>query len=538
VDCLVARGSVVSRGKLSAYNHGDPTLVCKVGCRSALPDLRWCRPHFARRANRPLRFFDRTCQNRVALFPEVVALPRSCSPLLARVVLLLIAVSACRENREYPLELPPQPGDGVDPDGVGAGGASGKGGSGGARAGGASGARTGGASGTTVGVRDSGPGPAEDTAVPPPVSDAAAPPPEAAPPPVSARTYSLKEVALWRGNATAAYSILHEVVCDSAFLGPLNKAKPELEKRGLTAGFAVIANVCTSANLWPKVKALADGGNEILNQGFSHACLGASAAACGMGVARSTDFAKEIGQAANELKTRVGLTEPGVFVFPYDVCSPAAITYLKSNGFLGARCGTGNMNASSFADAFSVKFDLWGPGVSGYRNGAPCKGVAADAAPTAAPAACREYILNAPLDEAIKQKGWFIRGFHGFQGDMGNYQPVAIADYGSHLDAVAAKVQAGQLWVAGPNQVVKYRFARQHCVGATLSGQTLGFPTPSADCSKYATRLSYVVATADGSDPATIGLTQAGARTAGKKVGPGTFVVEADPTKGEATLGD
>jgi hypothetical protein len=252
-------------------------------------------------------------------------------------------------------------------------------------------------------------------------------------------------------------------------------------------------------------------------------------------IPRTNDFMKEIGNAAAELKSRIGLTEPGVFIFPYDVCSPDSLNYLKANGFLGSRCGTGKMNASNFADAFSFKFDLWGPGVSGYRTG-PCANVKADSAPTAASPECRAHVLNTPLDEAIKQKGWFVRGFHGFQGDMGTYQPIAVADYGSHLDVVAGKVKDGSLWVAGPNQVVKYRFARQYCGAPALTGAVLTFPPPGADCAKYATALSYVVTTAD--DPATIGVTQAGARTAGKKLGASTFVIEADPTKGDATLGD
>jgi hypothetical protein len=64
----------------------------------------------------------------------------------------------------------------------------------------------------------------------------------------------------------------------------------------------------------------------------------------------------------------------------------------------------------------------------------------------------------------------------------------------------------------------------------------LTFAAPSADCSKYATGLSYLVSVTDGSDPATLAVMQGGQRVAARKLGPGKFVVDADPTRGDALI--
>ena len=211
-------------------------------------------------------------------------------------------------------------------------------------------------------------------------------------------------------------------------------------------------------------------------------------------------------------------------------------TRTSKQSFLGARCGPGTSNASSFADAYAFKFDLWGPAYSGFGKAGPCAGLKAGTTPAQASAACRKHVLDAGMDEAINKKAWVVRNFHGFVGDSGVFEPVAVADYRTHLDAVKQKVDAGSLWVAGPTAVVKYRFARQHCPMPMLMGNTLTFGAPTAACSKYATTLSYQVSLTDGSDPAKLAVVQGGVRTDARKTGPGSFVVDADPSKGDAQI--
>jgi hypothetical protein len=364
-------------------------------------------------------------------------------------------------------------------------------------------------------------------------------------PVATSRAFRLEGVASWKGNAAGAYSIVHEVVCDPALSGSFRFADPELTKLGLHAGFGVLVGACESGKLWEQVKTMVAHGHDVFSNTQSNLCLTgntmlAAEAGCA-GANRSANYAVQLDQAARTLQDRTGVA-PGFLVLPYDLCDPAVITRARGLGYLGARCGGGGgmgINATAFADPFKVTFDLWGPGYSAYRTAAPCMGVAAGAArPSSASAACRSYVLTRYLDDIVSRKGWGMRGFHGFDDDMGGFQPIAPADYRAHLEVVAQRVQMNQLWVEGPTVVVRYRMARQHCAAPTLEGATLKFPAPSAECSKHATELSYLVRTADGADLPALKLTQMGKSSNARKLGPGQFAVDADPTRGDAVLAE
>lgn len=114
-----------------------------------------------------------------------------------------------------------------------------------------------------------------------------------------------------------------------------------------------------------------------------------------------------------------------------------------------------------------------------------------------------------------------------------------------------AKVDAGDLWVDGPTPVTKYRFARTSCPLPTAQGSTLKFSTPSADCMKYATPLSYIVSmtgidagspggdsSEGGASGPTLKAQQRGYVTAVKSLGGGQYVVNANPTWGDVVLGE
>jgi hypothetical protein len=342
-------------------------------------------------------------------------------------------------------------------------------------------------------------------------------------------------VATWRGNATGAYTIIHDDVCDGSVASVFTKADPELTKRGLHAGFGAIVQECVQGNQWAKLKTLLSHGHDIFNHSWSHPCLGTAGMCSGNGTANS-DYATQVTKSTETLEAMLNI-QVQYFIFPYDVCGAGALGQVKELGYLGARCG-GDMhgvNDANFTDPFANKFDIWGPSYSIYGKAGPCAGAGGEE-PTAASSACRLYVLNHYVDEAIRLKGWANRELHGFTGDPGVWQQMPLADYQAHLDYVAEKQKAGDLWVEGPTPVIRYRFAREACTKPTVEGGTLKFPAPSADCQKYATTLTYLVSTSDGSDPATLRAFQGGAALPSRKLGPGKFAIDADPTKGDATL--
>jgi hypothetical protein len=366
--------------------------------------------------------------------------------------------------------------------------------------------------------------------------DGGLPPPDARPPGLP---FSVVSVATWRGGAEAAYSLVHDNVCDSTAVGAFTRADPELARRGLHAGFAAIVASC--AGQWNAVKALVAHGHDVFNQSWNYPCL-STAADCARYGAPETDLATQIDQSTTVLAAATGRPVQ-FFAFPFDVCGADALARLRARGYVGARCGRGGINAPNFPDGFGSKQDAWGPAFSLHGSAGPCAGVVVAGRSTASslPVACRRFVLTRHVEEVIQQKGWGIRTVNGFAEDANpdTFEPINLADYLDHLDYIKGKADAGALWVEGPTPVIKYRFARQACPLPTVAaGNTLRFSAPSADCTRYATVLSYLVATASpDTDPPALRLTQAGISLPARKVGPGRFIVDADPTRGDAVIG-
>jgi peptidoglycan/xylan/chitin deacetylase (PgdA/CDA1 family) len=358
--------------------------------------------------------------------------------------------------------------------------------------------------------------------------------------------FRLEGVATWRGDATAAYSLIHDDVCDPHALGALSVAEPELRRRGLHAGFGVIVARCAQEGRWPEVRALVAHGHDVFSHSWDHPCLTeevARAQSCDPKAPRSLDFAREIGEAGATLQSVTGRA-PEFFIFPYDVCDPAAVAYLRHAGYLAARCGAApGVNEAAFADPFAVRFDVFGPSYSRSFGAGACATTAAGAAPVqyATPpagytSACRRQVLDGYVDDAIAAGGWAVRELHGLDpADPAGWETVPLADYRAHLDHLVAEVAAGALWVEGPTPVVKYRLAREACALPTVAGDRLRFAAPSAACRRVATTLSYRVTT-DGADVPRLRVRQGDRELPVRRIAAGRYVVDADPTRGDALL--
>src|SRR4051794_18463430 len=130
----------------------------------------------------------------------------------------------------------------------------------------------------------------------------------AAAPAVSLR---LDGVAPWRGDARAAYSLIHDDVCDHDALGVFSVADPELVKRQLHAGFGVIAGRCDrpGGGTWSQVRTLVAHGHDVFGHSLTHPCMTddrALAEACDPVAPHSIDFAEQVGQALASLTAHTG----------------------------------------------------------------------------------------------------------------------------------------------------------------------------------------------------------------------------------------
>ncbi|HEX3694884.1 MAG TPA: polysaccharide deacetylase family protein [Polyangia bacterium] len=434
------------------------------------------------------------------------------------------------------------PGNSSGSGGAGSGGATGSGSGGagtggaGAGSGGSTGsggaAATGGSTGSGGAVTDAG----SDTSSTDAGSDTSAT--DSGMPATAA--FKLGTVATWHGNATAAYSIIHDDICWDSVGGALAIAEPAQTSRGIHGGYGVITSACDDAK-WAQVKKVIADGHDVFNHSTDHPCMTNDknlAGACDPAAPLSTDFMTEIDNSTTTLKTKLGIPIQ-FFIFPYDVCDPAAIARLKSLNYLGARCGTDvpTTNTANFPDTFKLNFDVWGPAYSTYITDPRCAGVVQYmSTPAMSPVACRQLILQKLVDDTIAAKGWGIREVHGFVGDPDVWEALPPDEYMAHLDYVKMKMDAGQLWAEGPTPVLRYRWARQYCTMPTLTGSTLKFGTQPANCLTYDTVLSYLVTTTDGSDPTTLKVQQGGKTLPVRRLAKGSYAVDADPTKGDATI--
>jgi hypothetical protein len=364
--------------------------------------------------------------------------------------------------------------------------------------------------------------------------------------------FKLESVATWRGNTLAAYSLIHDDVCDDNLDPAFSIAAPELKKRGFHAGFGVIVSFCKRGGVdkWPAIRALIAEGHDIFSHSWSHPCIDGDTEhppeECPppQSSVYSGDIATEIGRAGQELQARTGAALD-YFIFPYDYCAPRAVDYLKSHGYLGARCGLTSeapVTAPTFSDPFGAYYDVFGPAYSYYWNSGPCQGKITQfetppSGPKAAPKACVEYVQRQYVEDTIAKKGWGIREFHGFQPGVSDaFEPVSETDYLAHLDYLKQKVDSGSLWVEGPSRVLRYRFARSECSAPKVSGRTLHFGEASTQCRKYHTVLSYLVSADAQSKSHVSYVLQAGERLPARQLRPGHLVIDADPTRGDAVL--
>ncbi|MDF3071119.1 MAG: hypothetical protein K0R38_6720 [Polyangiaceae bacterium] len=319
---------------------------------------------------------------------------------------------------------------------------------------------------------------------------------------------TVERVATWKDDATAAYTIVHDDVCDYNIDSLFTVADPELTQRGLRAAFGAIVQRCEERNLWSSLEVLRAHGHEIINHSWDHKDLVREADAAPLNV--------QIDQANRYLNENLVEQQTSFFIFPYDSFDDAAVAHLGALGYLGARAGMRGVNDAAFTDGLRVMFDVYGPAaekVSLYWE--------------------QPDIMKHYVDLAITQGGWAVRELHGV-ADM-TFGPVPLADYRTHLDYVKEKQDDGELWVDTPSAVLRYHFSRMYCAAPTASAGTLQPATPSCECGRYATPLSVVVTS--GADAPSAVAAQDGKARPTKKLGPKRFLVEVDPLGGAVAVG-
>lgn len=334
--------------------------------------------------------------------------------------------------------------------------------------------------------------------------------------PAEAGGFTFVEIATWRDRATAAYSMIHDDMCDYGVRGIHLHAVPALNARGLHAGLGPIVAECEAQGLWGEVEAADAAGHEIVSHSYTHPEITVANAP------------KEVveAKAAFEQHTAKPVT---FYIFPYDFWTPETVAAVGAAGHLGARAGNRDdndgfeappINSAAPGADLAIEFDVWPRTYSKY-------------------ALYREAdILSVHVHNAVERGGWAVREFHSVIPDAESpeghgFGPVPLSIYEAHLDFLVDAWRKGIVWTANPSTVIRYRHAREACA-ASVASDTITYDTSNPDCVAFATPISVIVQT--GADVPAIMAMQGETAVATRKLGPSTFSVTADPTAGPVAL--
>src|SRR3954470_22915133 len=73
----------------------------------------------------------------------------------------------------------------------------------------------------------------------------------------------------WKGGAKAAYTYIHDDLCDPSTPGIFKYADPEAKKRGLVFGSGAIVENCSDK--WKQLNQMVADGDEIVSHSWTHA---------------------------------------------------------------------------------------------------------------------------------------------------------------------------------------------------------------------------------------------------------------------------
>ncbi|WP_228028193.1 carbohydrate-binding protein [Chitinibacter fontanus] len=334
------------------------------------------------------------------------------------------------------------------------------------------------------------------------------------------------QVSTWKNGAKGAYSLVHDDYCSMYYANDpyIKIIDPELTKRGLVASFGMITSNCSDQH-WAAAKEFMAHGHEIVSHSRSHPNP----------YIPDASLETEMNGATADMAAKLDGYKPSYFIWPGDVASTKAIEFLKAQpNFIGGRAthlvdGSGPNNAvdyttmpagvnpANFDNPYRIKWDLF----------------TADGKWSLYPMGSE--ILNLHIDAAINQGGWATRTSHSV--DTGYYETIPLDRYTKHLDYAKAKVDAGELWMDTPSNVIKYRYARDFCkliVPSVTPLSSVSFDTSAAECKKYATPITLQVkAIYQGGG---LSAQQNGKALVVKKGANETYFVTADPLAGAVSF--
>ncbi len=273
-------------------------------------------------------------------------------------------------------------------------------------------------------------------------------------------------VATWKGNAKAAYSIIHDDYGDVVVDGIWKYADTIAANRGIKFTIGAISSSCENArNIngykdpydYAKQVMMDQHGHEIIAHSHTHSCAvgGAGWSPCNTdGWAQTDDFQDEIIGCTNSIENGTG-HKPQYYIFPYDRFNNEANKKLKELGYIGSRTGwTSAENESFYRNGYnSNDLNTFYPDSNGFFRTAVR--VFDD---THTPLPNHDLILNSAVDDALQNGEWANRELHNVGGT--GWGSCSLDGYTKHLDYVQTKMNSGELWVGTISEVLTYQIQK------------------------------------------------------------------------------
>ena len=236
----------------------------------------------------------------------------------------------------------------------------------------------------------------------------------------------------FKDNAIGVYTIIHDDFGGHWAHGIEDFADTMAYRRGIPFCFALIAGQCDEKD-WENASRMIGHGHQVVNHSMNHKC-GVESEWCTAGNWDEKDFHQEIDSSSDLIQRHTGKFS-AFFMFPFDLHTDTMISYLKHQGFAGARAGTQNdLEDLHSTDPFHLNFKAFQPG---YTQGN----------------------LDSFAMSAMEKRAWAIREVHGVQDE--SWGMINLRDYAGHLDNLQRWKKNHQLWVATLSDVLFYKMMKE-----------------------------------------------------------------------------
>ncbi len=363
-------------------------------------------------------------------------------------------------------------------------------------------------------------------------------------------------IAKWRGGATAAYSIIHDDLCNPECDGIINHADTIAKNRNIRIGAGAYLSLCVDRSgyfvydttlaadtivkidtlpgdsIWVKIQRMVDNGHEILSHSWNHK---PSVALDWSPEEWSNDT--DVVLSKKIIEENLENAEASFFIFPYDAYNDKRLAELKEAGYLGARAGKAMYQDRGINTRFN-NFDPFRSNFDAYMSQEEQDEIHATEVVPYDVSLYDDNLGNVAIQHmnaAIQTHGWSLQEMHS----VANKKPwgwghISVKDYQALLDHAVAMRKEGKLWIDTPTRVIKYIMTLNGLGDASYKQNSIHFSGLDTLDKKYATDVTLSITTRN--NPKDLYFMQGDRRIKAEKREDNLFTIDINPLLGELTF--